>query len=145
MKLAPGEKKNVTFAIAIRDLASYDMDLEQFAVEEGYYDILAATSSAAEDVFGETRIYLDVKSPYSYSVDTQLKVICEDDALLEAANQAWAAEGWDIGVIQNNYQYSPQKSLREILVYLDAHLRTEEKVAHFIAAFEEKVRTIKKK
>ena len=61
VKLAPGEKKNVTFAIAIRDLASYDMDLEQFAVEEGYYDILAATSSAAEDVFGETRIYLDVK------------------------------------------------------------------------------------
>ena len=121
------------------------MDLEQFAVEEGYYDILAATSSAAEDVFGETRIYLDVKSPYSYSVDTQLKVICENEALLTAANQAWAAEGWDIGVIRNNYQYSPQKSLREILVYLDAHLRTEEKVAHFIAAFEEKVRTIKKK
>ena len=65
VKLAPGEKKDVTFAIAIRDLASYDMDLEQFAVEEGYYDILAATSSAAENVFGETRIYLDVKSPYS--------------------------------------------------------------------------------
>lgn len=145
VKLAPGEKKDVTFVIAIRDLASYDMDLEQFAVEEGYYDILAATSSAAEDVFGETRIYLDVKSPYSYSVDTQLKVICENEALLTAANQAWAAEGWDIGVIQNNYQYSPQKSLREILVDLDAHLRTEEKVAHFIAAFEEKVRTIKKK
>ena len=65
--------------------------------------------------------------------------------MLTAANQAWAAEGWDIGVIRNNYQYSPQKSLREVLVDLDAHLRTEEKVAHFIAAFEEKVRAIKKK
>ena len=65
--------------------------------------ILSALS-AAEDVFGQTRIYLDVKSPYSYSVDTQLKVICEDDALLEAADSAWAAEGWDIGLIRNNYQ-----------------------------------------
>ena len=145
VKLAPGEKKTIVFEIPTSKLASYDMDLEKFTVEEGYYDVIAATSSAEGDIFGTERIYLDIKSPYSYCVDTPLRVISAEEDLLKAADEAWEEQGWDVGIIRNNCQYSPQKSLREILIYVDKHLCSEEKQKAFIESFENKIKPIKKK
>ena len=145
VKLAPGEKKTIVFEIPTSKLASYDMDLEKFTVEEGYYDVIAATSSSEGDIFGTERIYLDIKSPYSYCVDTPLRVISAEEDLLKAADEAWEEQGWDVGIIRNNCQYSPQKSLREILIYVDKHLCSEEKQKAFIESFENKIKPIKKK
>lgn len=145
VKLKPGETKEVLFEILIKDLASYDTDLEQFVLEEGYYEIIAATSSAEDCIFGQKNIYLDIKSPYSYSVDTPLRVICSNERLFEAACTSWEAEGFDVGIIHNNYEYSPQKSLREILDLLDEHVKDDKKIAHFISSFEETIKPIKKK
>lgn len=142
--LAPGETKEITLTIELTQLASYDMDLKQFAVEEGYYDILASTSAREVDVFGRERIYLDVPSPYRYSADTPIRVIFENEALLTAMFSAWEHAGFDTEILRNNYEYSPQKSLREIAAELDAELRSEEAIANLLREFETSIQMVKK-
>lgn len=144
VKLAPGEAKEITVTIPVSQLASYDMDFKQFAVEEGYYDIIASTSAREADVFGKERIYLDVKSPYRYSADTPIRILFENEALHAAMYSAWERAGWDVGIINNNYEYSPQKSLREIVADVDETLRSEEIIANMVKEFEASIQQVKK-
>lgn len=142
--LKPGEEKQIVLTLEKMDFASFDTDLDMFTVEDGYYDILAATSSADADVFGRERIYLDIESPYRYSADTPVKVIYEQKELLAYAYKAWEEEGWDTGIIDNNYEYSGHRPLREIITDLPEYMRGEEKVKHFVDCFEAYIRGVKK-
>lgn len=114
-----GECRSIDIELEYDDFASYDGDLGCWTVEEGYYDIYASVSSRDEDVFGMERIYLDVKSPYSYSADSSVKIICENAELKALAYKLWNSQGWDVGIIDNNYQYTSNRSLRQILEDVD--------------------------
>ncbi|MGN0389995.1 MAG: beta-glucosidase [Wujia sp.] len=142
--LQPGEETQIVLTLDRKDFASFDTDLDAFTVEEGYYDILVATSSADADVFGRERIYLDVESPYRYSVDSSVKVIFENKELLTYAYKAWEAEGWDTGIIDNNYEYTAHRTLRDIISDLPEYMRGEDKVRHFAETFEHDIRDVRK-
>lgn len=118
--LEPGEKKRAEFKISLKQLESYDPDLAKWTMEEGYYDIMAATSSAQEDVFARGRIYIDCRSPYSYGADSTVKTIYEHPKLRESLRQLWNKKEWDWGIVESNYQYTSNKKISEILPECDA-------------------------
>lgn len=113
--IKPGDSIKFTVELPMDALASYDSDLDRWIVEEGYYDIYAAVSSRDEDVFGSERIYIDVKSPYSYSVNSAVKIICEQPELRKLAYELWSRQGWDTAMLDSNYQYTSGRKLSEVM------------------------------
>lgn len=109
------ESCEVTLSIPIESLSSFDQVLGSFVVEEGYYRVIAATSSSDMDVFGEDRIYIDVKSPYSYGMDSTIKTVYENSELKNVITAVWNELGLDIGILNSNYQYTSHKTIREIV------------------------------
>ena len=113
--LKAGERKTVTFTLSLNDFASYDADLKEWTTEEGYYDLYVATSSADKDIIEKLTVYLAVKSPYSYGVTSTVKTLYEQPELKKLLEELWEAQEWDIGILESNYQYTPNKSLIDIL------------------------------
>jgi len=112
--LKPGESKRVDFTLEEKDFASFDPQYGMWLAEEGDYDIIAATSSAPEDEFCRERAYLRNHNHYSYGLHTTVKVMCEKPGLRALLLELWNANGWDWQIVESNYQYTPNKELREI-------------------------------
>ena len=113
--LHPGESKDVTFTLIKKDFMSFDMDYNEWLAEEGYYHILIATSSAETDIKGDIRVYLDTRSPYSYGLTSTVKTIFEKEPLKEALFTLWNEMGWDMQIIASNYQYTPNRTIEQIM------------------------------
>ena len=113
--LHPGESKDVTFTLIKKDFMSFDMDYNEWLAEEGYYHILIATSSAKADIKGDIRVYLDTRSPYSYGFSSTVKTIFEKEPLKEALFTLWNEMGWDMQIIASNYQYTPNRTIEQIM------------------------------
>lgn len=113
--LQPGESEGVTFDLNLKDFMSFDMDYNEWLAEEGYYHILVATSSAEADIKADIRVYLDIRSPYSYGFTSTVKTIFEKDALKEALFTLWKENGWDMQIIASNYQYTPNRTIEQIM------------------------------
>lgn len=58
-----GESASVTISIPIRDLAYYNVLLNEWVVEPGDYEIMVASSS--RDIRHSARLHLDQKAPYT--------------------------------------------------------------------------------
>lgn len=115
VNLAPGESKDVTFELNLKDFMSFDPDYNEWLAEEGYYHILIATSSAEADIKGDIRVYLDIRSPYSYGFTSTVKTIFEKEPLKEALFAVWKEMGWDMQIIASNYQYTPNRTIEQIM------------------------------
>ena len=113
--LQPGESRNITFNLAKKDFMSFDMDYNEWLAEEGYYHILIATSSAETDIKSDIRVYLDTRSPYSYGFSSTVKTIFEKEPLKEALFTLWNEMGWDMQIIASNYQYTPNRTIEQIM------------------------------
>lgn len=113
--LQPGESKDITFTLTKKDFMSFDMDYNEWLAEEGYYHILIATSSAETDIKGDIRVYLDTRSPYSYGLTSTVKTIFEKEPLKEALFTLWNEMGWDMQIIASNYQYTPNRTIEQIM------------------------------
>lgn len=110
-----GEMKEVTFTLSKEQFASYDMDYKEWIAEEGYYDILVATSSSEQDVVQSERVYLVNQTPYSYGLNSTVKVLYEEPQLKECVRRLWDAKKWDWQIVESNYQYTANRKLLEIL------------------------------
>ena len=113
--LQPSECKEVTFTLRKEQFASYDMDYKEWIAEEGYYDIIVATSSNEKDVAQSERVYLVNQTPYSYGLNSTIKVLYEEPQLKERVRVLWSAKGWDWQIIESNYQYTPNRKLADVL------------------------------
>lgn len=113
--LKAGESKTVAFPLSLSDFASYDADLGEWTTEEGYYTLYIGTSSADKDINAKLTIYLDVKSPYSYSANSTIKTLCEQPELKRLVQELWKSEAWDMGIVESNYQYTPNRRLIDIV------------------------------
>lgn len=110
-----GEEQSISFHIGIRELAYFDMDFDRWIVEEGFYDVCAAVSSAECDIFGRERVYIDVKSPYSYGINSTVRTLYEHKELKQALYELWKAYGFEEGVLRSNYQYTADNKLKDII------------------------------
>lgn len=113
--LQPGESVDETFVISTKDLEYYDMDYDCFLCEEGYFDLVLATSSDESDVVGTIRVYKEGTSPYSYGLQSTIKVLYERPELKAALVDWWISEGLDIGMLNSTYQYSNSRKLAETI------------------------------
>ncbi len=134
-----GEERSVSFEIGIKELAYFDMDFDRWIVEEGFYDVYAAVSSAERDIFGRERIYIDVKSPYSYGVNSTIKTLYEHKELRQALYELWKLYGFEEGILRSNYQYTASNRLKDIIPSDDEKL-----IKEFEDKFMEKIEHIKK-
>ncbi len=112
--LQPGERKRVDFVLEEKAFASYDPDYGMWLAEEGYYDIIAASSSAAEDVRQTRRVYLRNCNQYSFGLHTTVKIMYEKAELKEALRKLWNSHSWDWQIIESNYQYTPNRRLSDV-------------------------------
>lgn len=110
-----GEEKIVNIELDKMSLASYDTDYMKFILEEGYYDIILATSSSPNDEFGRKRIYIDVKSMYSYGINSTMKTIFDSKELRECLYKVWESFKLDLGIIEDAYQYFSSKTLEKVI------------------------------
>lgn len=129
--LEAGKKKEIKFALSFDRLKSYDEDLKQWTLEEGFYDLIAATSSDEKDIFATKRVYIDVESPYSYGIESTVKTIYEDEQLRAALRLLWKNKEWDWGIVESNYQYTSNKIIREILP-IQSGIESDKDIAKFI-------------
>ncbi len=120
-----GETKVIDFTLSVKDFASFDNNFDGWFAEEGFYDIIIATSSSVEDEVSRIRVYLKGKSPYSYSADSSIKVIYENKELLELAYKMWDRYELDRGNIENNYMYTAHRSLKEVLTDVPTNMLKE--------------------
>ncbi|MDE6026112.1 MAG: glycoside hydrolase family 3 C-terminal domain-containing protein [Lachnospiraceae bacterium] len=139
VKLNPDEEKNIDFVIEFDTMSSFDMNLDKWTLEEGFYDIYAGTSSRAEDIFGQERIYLDISSPYSYSMNSTIKTVCENEELKAILYDIWRELGLDEGILNSNYQYTASKTIEEIICGMDDAL-----INQISDRFTKRVKAVKK-
>ncbi len=135
----PGESKEVTFTLDKSCLSSYDSDLGQCIAEEGYYNVIIAGSSDEADSWDSVRIYLDTKSPYSYSIDTAIKVIYDNEPLRNLTKKLWSAYGMDVAMLDNDYQYTAHRKLSQVLADVSLSVLDESKKKEFIDAYNRSV------
>lgn len=113
--LQTGESKVVSFTLDKEQFASYDMDYKEWIAEEGYYDIIVATSSAEKDIVQSERVYLVNQTPYSYGLNSTVKVLYEEPQLKESVKKLWSAKQWDWQIVESNYQYTANHKLSDVL------------------------------
>lgn len=136
----PNETVSFELGIKVSQLASYDTDRDKWIVEEGYYDIIVATSSSEDDELLRAKIYIDLESEYSYGVDSQIKVIYEHSDLKDILIALWQEYSYPISVINAGYQYTSCKTVRELAS--EAKL---EKFDEFEKEFKRRTKAIKKR
>lgn len=134
-----GEERSIPFDICIEELAYFDMDFDKWVVEEGFYDVYTAVSSAECDIFGRERVYIDVKSPYSYGINSTIKTLYEHKELRQALYELWKLYGFEEGILSSNYQYTASNKLKDIIPSDDGRL-----IKEFEDKFMEKIRHIRK-
>ena len=111
--LEMGEEKTLSFILKRHDFESYDPNLNEWTMEEGYYRISAGLSS--RDLQAECTVYADVKSPYSYGSQTSIKVIYEDERLYETLKGFFEERGLAWSAVLTSYEYTAQDTLELIL------------------------------
>ena len=139
--LEPGESRKIAFKISKEQLASYDTDRKMWTVEEGYYDVIASTSSAEGDIFARERVYIECESPYRYGLTSTVKTVYEKPELKEALRTLWEKKEWDWGIVESNYQYTSNRTICEIMPGQDKGNEASDKL---IVAFVETVKQVKK-
>ena len=136
--LQPGESKTITFKINKEQLASYDTDLKMWTVEEGYYDMIAATSSSVSDIFARERVYFECDSPYRYGLASTVKTVYEKAELKAALRILWEKKEWDWGIVESNYQYTSNKTIQEIIPKSEKYdLASDKLIADFVMAVQQ--------
>lgn len=112
--LQPGQSQRLDFTLTQEDFASFDPDYNEWLAEEGYFDIIAASSSAEKDIRLQTRVYLKNQNQYSYGEHSTVKVMYEHPELRELLSGLWVRQKWDWQIVASNYQYTPNRNLNEI-------------------------------
>jgi beta-glucosidase len=79
--LEPGEEKEVSFALSKDDLASFDVALDRWVTEPGYYQILIGNSSRNIVLTG--RFKAECENPYGYGPDAGIGKLMGDPRAVE--------------------------------------------------------------
>lgn len=137
--LVPGKSKEITFNLDKSMFSSYDSDLGTWVAEEGYYNIIIASSSDGDDIWDSVRIYLETKSPYSYGINTTIKVIYDNEPLRDLTKKLWSAYGMDVAMLDNDYQYTAHRKLSQVLADVSLNVLGEDKKKEFVKVYNESV------
>ncbi len=139
--LKPGEEKSVHFLISVDALRSFDPDLCEWTLEEGYYDIIVSDSSDPEKYADRVRFYLDVTSPYSFGINSTVKTVYENSSLKNIFLDFLEDMGCDTSAFESCYQYTPSRRLSELINEIN---KQDADISHAVGVLEENMRSVKK-
>ncbi len=105
VRLKSGEKKTVTFTLSKNDFASYDADIHEWVAEEGIYNILLGNSS--RNIVCSLPVYLDGKSIYSYSRNSSVKALYENEITRSHMESLCTKSALTMADIMVVYEYEP--------------------------------------
>lgn len=111
--LLPGETKTVQFTLTKEMLASFDMDLDRWEAEEGFYELIIARS--AEEIICSKTVYGAWESAYSYSRRTSVKTLHDVTATWELLYELFDKYQLDIGCLEDVYQYTSHMPVEEVI------------------------------
>jgi beta-glucosidase len=74
--LEPGEEKDIVFELSKDDLASFDVAMDRWVTEPGYYQLLVGTSS--RNIVLSGRFEAVCENPYGYGPDTAIGKLMSD-------------------------------------------------------------------
>jgi len=111
--LEPGEKKTVAFTVTKEMLASFDMDMDAWEAEEGYYDLIIATSVQQE--ICRKRVYGSWQSAYSYDFTRPIKQLYENEEIRPILFEIFDELKLDYGAIYDTYQYNSHTPFTDLL------------------------------
>ncbi len=111
--LAPNEKKTISFTLDRHAFESYDPNLHQWTMEEGFYEIHAGLSS--RDLQASCTVYADAQSPYSYGENTSVKVIMEHEELKQILHAFFTEHALPWTAMLTSYEYTSQDTIGMIL------------------------------
>ncbi len=111
--LASDESKLVIFTITKEMLSSYDMNLDCWEAEEGYFDLIIARS--AEEIVCSKTVYGDWESAYSYTTDTPIKILHDIEKAWELLFSIFEKYGLDIGCLEDTYEYNSHTPIGEVI------------------------------
>lgn len=108
-----GEKISRELKFAVKDLASFDEDFDEFLVEDGLYDIYIGTSSDISEKALTIRV-TDGDIEYRIGLDTPIRELMEIPELYSALKKEIKEKGLsEIDLIMNE-RYTPANSLNKI-------------------------------
>lgn len=111
--LEANEEKTISFSLDKHSFESYDPNLSQWTFEEGWYTISAGLSS--RNIQAECTVYADVKSPYSYSGDTSVRIIMENPELSVILKDFFSEYNLPWSAILTSFEYTAQDKISMIL------------------------------
>lgn len=115
--LEPKEEKEVIFTLDRHAFESYDPNLHQWVMEEGYYELQAGLSS--REIQAVCTVYADVVSPYSYGENTSVKTIMENDELKSTVYDFFDENKLPWTAMLTSYEYTSQDTVGLILDQLN--------------------------
>ena len=87
VELAPGETKTVTFTLGQRAFAYYSMNIHDWHVETGEFDIMIGKSSRDIVLTKTVTVESTVKLPFVYTTDTTMGDVSKDPRALAMAQE----------------------------------------------------------
>lgn len=111
--LVPGETQTVQFNLTKEMFASYDMDLDRWEAEEGFYELMIARS--AEDIICSKTVYGAWESAYSYSRKTSVKVLHDVTSTWDLLYMLFEKYHLDIGRLEDVYQYTSYTPVEDVI------------------------------
>ena len=113
INLLPGETKIVQFVLTKEMLASYDMNLDRWEAEEGFYELIIARS--AEEIVCSKMVYGEWESAYSYSCRTSVKTLHDVSATWKLLYELFDKYHLDIGCLEDVYQYTSHTPIADVI------------------------------
>lgn len=115
--LEPNEEKTVSFILDRHAFESYDPNLHQWVMEEGFYELQAGISS--REIQAVCTVYADVDSLYSYGEGTSVKIIMENEKLKSTVYDFFAENNLPWTAMLTSYEYTSQDTVGSILNQLN--------------------------
>lgn len=113
--LDPGCKERVHFQLEKKAFASFDTDYDKWIAEEGYYDIIIATSANPASIRLVKRVYLENKTEYSYGLSSTIKTFMEHGKLKDIFHAFCCKVNLDWQSVLYTYQYTPNTTIESLL------------------------------
>ncbi len=112
MYLEPGEEKEVLIQLDKDDLASFDIRLDRWTVEPGYYTILAGNSS--RNIYLSKRVRVQCENPYAYGPDSTIEKVFNDKRAVDIIKRHLKGPADPMDIIANDLIFNPDTKLKDV-------------------------------
>ncbi len=110
--LEPGEEKEVCLELVNDDFASFDIRMNKWTVEPGYYKILVGNSS--KNILQTIRVRITGENPYAYGPDSTIVKVFSDKRAVDVIRRYFKGKVDPVDIVSNDLIFNPDTKLKNI-------------------------------